>query len=487
MKRFLEKCKSLPLSPWLFVTFFFSHAFIRYFDWLRAKPVFIFYIVALLFTSLFFWVINRWLQSTAKTSFILVLWIWVVFYFNFYHTAITQLHLFAISSWLLIPVTAAVIGVIGFLVRRGKEAFFGKLNYFLNALFALFIIADVFEVAGVVYAKKNTLQFETDAALEQKPAGKTSDSLPDIYFMVFDEYASSSSLKENFGFDNSSLDTFLLNNGFYIASNAKSNYSLTVFSIASTLQLSYFKDMKEARYPDDYPAALEAMQTNKLFSLLEQQGYQISNHSIFNLGNYSTHQTNFFHKSAFTLLFDKSMVKLAKVLYLELTPKEQIESLNRLFAEVAAPAPNNKPQFKYLHVLLPHYPFIFEADGKIRSAIEYTRKKDNYFVERYLNQLVFTNKLIRNLITDINKNNPRKKIIVLEGDHGLRFPYINRKAGYDDYRKGSGPFRNLNAYYFFDRDYTQLYDSISPVNSFRVISSQYLGLPCGLLPDKSIF
>jgi hypothetical protein len=45
----------------------------------------------------------------------------------------------------------------------------------------------------------------------------------------------------------------------------------------------------------------------------------------------------------------------------------------------------------------------------------------------------------------------------------------------------------LNAYYFPDRDYGHLYDSITPVNTFRIILSQYFGADFGLLKDEAFF
>jgi len=45
----------------------------------------------------------------------------------------------------------------------------------------------------------------------------------------------------------------------------------------------------------------------------------------------------------------------------------------------------------------------------------------------------------------------------------------------------------LNAYYFSDGDYSDLYEDISPVNTFRLILNQYLGTELALLPDKHYF
>jgi hypothetical protein len=48
-------------------------------------------------------------------------------------------------------------------------------------------------------------------------------------------------------------------------------------------------------------------------------------------------------------------------------------------------------------------------------------------------------------------------------------------------------FSILNAYYLPGCDYSQLYDSISPVNTFRVILNHYFGTEFELLKDESFF
>jgi hypothetical protein len=45
----------------------------------------------------------------------------------------------------------------------------------------------------------------------------------------------------------------------------------------------------------------------------------------------------------------------------------------------------------------------------------------------------------------------------------------------------------LNAYYFPEQKYNQLYPGISPVNTFRVIFSEIFGQDLPLLPDSSFY
>lgn len=68
---------------------------------------------------------------------------------------------------------------------------------------------------------------------------KTPDKLPDIYYIIFDRYASAWTLKEIYNFNNSEFITYLSNKGFYIASESKSNYLRTGHSLASSLNMEF--------------------------------------------------------------------------------------------------------------------------------------------------------------------------------------------------------------------------------------------------------
>ena len=48
-------------------------------------------------------------------------------------------------------------------------------------------------------------------------------------------------------------------------------------------------------------------------------------------------------------------------------------------------------------------------------------------------------------------------------------------------------FSIMNAYYFPDKDYSSLYPSITPVNTFRVIFNKYFDENLPLLPDNNYF
>ena len=96
--------------------------------------------------------------------------------------------------------------------------------------------------------------------------------------------------------------------------------------------------------------------------------------------------------------------------------------------------------------------------------------------------MAYLNIELKEIINSILADSDRPTIIILQSDHGPR-SFLN----WDNIEKSN--FKEtlsiLNAYYFYDGNYDQLYEKISPVNSFRVIFDQYFGLEYNLLDDRS--
>jgi hypothetical protein len=110
-----------------------------------------------------------------------------------------------------------------------------------------------------------------------------------------------------------------------------------------------------------------------------------------------------------------------------------------------------------------------------------TRDED---VENYRRQLVFVNKKTRETIDDILSNSSKPTIIVLQADHGpgSTLDWENPDETFLKERMSI-----LNAYYLPDSDCKQLYDGITPVNTFRLIFNQCFHADYELLKDESYF
>jgi hypothetical protein len=136
---------------------------------------------------------------------------------------------------------------------------------------------------------------------------------------------------------------------------------------------------------------------------------------------------------------------------------------------------HEKPLFIYAHLMMPHDPYLFDEYGKIHEddSVFFFRLKN-----RYLGQLKYVNKLVVNTISTIFKNDTLSPppLIIIQGDHGFRYLPEN---GLQE------SMTIFNAYYFPDEDYSQIYDSISPVNTFRVIFNKYMGTRLPIMNDSS--
>src|SRR6202000_1611417 len=85
--------------------------------------------------------------------------------------------------------------------------------------------------------------YDRDNGIRYKPCDTCAN--PDIYFLLFDEYASSRALWQSLGYDKRGVDSFLLQRGFHIQYDSRSNYHYTPFSMASILNMSYLRGIKQ--------------------------------------------------------------------------------------------------------------------------------------------------------------------------------------------------------------------------------------------------
>ena len=139
------------------------------------------------------------------------------------------------------------------------------------------------------------------------------------------------------------------------------------------------------------------------------------------------------------------------------------------------------PKYIFAHFLLPHPPFIFEKDGTKPKNI---KNRGIGRDERYLNQLIYTNKILMKLIESLLNNSKHPPIIIIQSDHGPGYiDYINDEGLVDDnVRKKS---HIINAYYLPKSSKDLLYPIISPVNTFRIIFNLYFNSEYPLLKDET--
>lgn len=493
----LKRLTEYPIHILLLPVFFIWHIYNEYLVIIQPG-LYLEYLVYYLGLSLVLFITGKILYKDNRkagcwTSSLLI----IFFFWGTFHDFLRSLPVpgFFVSYVFLLSLVFILILLFSFLLRKKRSP--AMLNRFLNLLFILFV---TMEAALTVYKLANKEHLKKDWAyynepLKIAPTPVIDQQKPDIFFIVFDEYTSSKALQRYFGFDNSHIDSALQSNGFFISTGSQSNYNSTTLSLASTLNLQYFNRDLE-KWPHDAIALLRGSYSLKksfIPRLLEKQGYKILNYGLLDLQNHPAMAPQPLEEYKIKALSLETLWgRIQKEIlwnfttrlpgYTENRPPDtnyinrNRNNFNRFLSELNKES--SMPRFVVSHLLLPRRPAYIDRYGTPR-AISPTDFQDKNHDSLYLEQLLYANTLIDSLAEAANKVHARPLVLIIEGDHGNRYAAAGLK-----YRDKH--FMNLNVYYFSDKDYSLLYDSISPVNSFRVVLNKYFNAGLPLLKDSTI-
>ena len=312
-------------------------------------------------------------------------------------------------------------------------------------------------------------------------------SLPNIYFIVADSYPRSDYLRAYFDIDNTAFLDQMRERGFYVAERSRSNYPNTLPSLASTLNMDYLdngiatKGWEEGRY---YSALLSLIKENTVVAQLRDIGYEFVSIAS---GVFPTEIDN---ADRFIIPGIWRPTEYQQQL-IDSTPVRSI--LNRVkkrpyhhrvpfvFNTLEDIRSEGQPMFVFAHLLAPHLPHAYDADGNVLHAFP-------PYKEGWKQMTEFVNRRLISAVDTIRKHEPNS-VIIIEGDHGPRTTWqdtisnviMSWEGTWEDYIRDRSA--NLSTFYFPDQNYEGLYPEITPVNTFRVIFNKYFGTQFDLLED----
>lgn len=455
-------------------------------------------IIAPLVTAIFFTLLRLLLRNRHRAA---LLCSWGLILFFTYGHAYNYLeqnpilglglgrHRFMLPIW----VGLLVAGIILILRRDNNLPVLTASANMLTGFLLILPIAQLLTFAGqVIPALSQEQQPRANIDDLRLPEGQTP---PDVYYIILDTYTRGDIFQEIYEYDNTPFLNQLRGLGFYVASCSQANYSQTRLSLASSLNMEYLDEYlgEFSSHGEEMARILPLVHDSAVRQALEGLGYVTvsfetghiptqwedtdyylsSGGGVFsdaqNLGRLSEFEVMLLQNSAGLLLTDAAsglpqLLGDASHSYWQIYRERILYTLDRLDDVPTIQG----PKFVFAHILAPHPPYVFEADGKMAED-------EKGKIIGYRDQVAYVNTRLIPVLEAILAKSSTPPIIILQGDHGPdSFTPKDRLA-------------ILNAYYLPEVDKGHFYADISPVNSFRLVFNASFGGNYPLLEDTSYY
>lgn len=396
---------------------------------------------------------------------------------------------------LLLLVAWGILVVAGVIVAAGASRLPEGLTRTLNAVGACLVLLNAVPIilAGSETAHPARFTYPAVKGLQRSALAPERD----VYYLIFDRYAGAATLKDLYGFDNAPFLSWLEAHGFVVTEDALANYPQTTHSLASSLNMDYLGRIAEGEGTD---SSARTPLRNLLRSFAVSRTFQAMGYKYEHIGSWwagtfldSSADDNYTYGyyTEFSGAFMNTTALPAIFRQLRLGPsvdiyKQQWERVHYQADTLTDIASDPAPTFTFAHFTLPHPPYVFHADGTYAPT-----DPNRSITEAYVDQLRYTNSLIKQLVRTLQSTSPAP-IIVIQSDEGphppsidvtddtLRFPW-SKASDLELGRK----LRILNAYYLPGDPASEPYPTITPVNTFRLILNNYFDADIPLLSDRT--
>jgi hypothetical protein len=383
-------------------------------------------------------------------------------------------------------VLIAGVALFAWLLRSGRLPSY-PVGRFAGILGAALLAVGVFSAVSAYVRHADNAGPRSSTALDIELADVGADELPDIYYVVLDRYLAAPELADALDFDNGDFLGFLRSRGFHVADDARSNYAVTYMSLASSLNMRYIDDLTDdpayppsagQGVPRDREPFYDAIDDSRLVRVLHEHGYRYVH---FDSGWGATADTD----TADLVVRPDSSTEFTDILIatsvLHRLPAFDVQHtwyrrILNTFEQLGDVEPASEPTFAFAHIVTPHPPFVFEADGTLRT--ESTNEavagsEDGNVAPIYLDQLTYVNELLEGLVDELIAEEDRPRVIVLQSDHGAAY-HLGDDAG-DEATRRVRAHSILYAVRTPDGAPDGFDAQMTPVNTFRILLTD-LGL-----------
>jgi hypothetical protein len=399
---------------------------------------------------------------------------------------------------IVIPLLAILIPFLIYKTVKSKNDFNLTMKYITFSL----TILTLFLTFQIVLDERNTKKAETSTQLENEV--EQISNTPDIYYIILDGYARSDVLSNVYEYDNSKFIQNLRKMGFFVADNANSNYVQTFLSLTSTLNMTYLDSLPKqyGKDPQNKDAAISMLQNNLVSQKLKVKGYK----TISFASGWEGTDENY---SADVIYNEKRILKVmglgivtneTNMVFLQTTMLspfikevwgDQLRGkMLSIFEKLPDVAYMDGKKFVFAHILAPHPPYVFKADGSAVKNPKLDMLGDVFEdKEGYIDQLSYVTNQIQPVLQKILANSKNPPIIILQSDHGPASILGHPFNWIEPYNPEGLIERSaiLYAIYFPDKNYEKLSSETTPVNTYGIIFNKYFDENAVTLPNKVYF
>jgi len=450
------------------------------------RPLLIFLGITLVIYLLFRMLLRDWHRAAFVTS------MWTILFSTYGHLIafIKEKDAnissnYVLGSWLLLA------ALLLFLAIR-KSAKFSSATTSLNLIAAFLLIYPLYQVINISISKYQLTKDVSAASSSQYVNPVNTDKLPDVYYIILDSYTRADLMQQAYKFDNSAFVADLEKMGFYVAKCSQSNYMRTDIALASALNMDYIQNLSDKFKEDTYNRTqlFELLKHSSVRKILETAGYktiayatgfpwsELDDANIFLSPSPLWSDLTDFEEMLLNTTMARVMEDSGKIDSFQISSQHYRERTRYDFDSIPDVVKMPGQKFVFIHVISPHPPFVFGPDGQPTDPALFHNEDDkitsSMYAEGYTNQVSYLNKRVKEAMDTIITASKIPPVIIIQGDHGPWMQSDNKR------------FWILNAYYL-PGHIDQLYPTISPVNSFRLVLSDYLGMDYPILADKSYF
>jgi len=398
------------------------------------------------------------------------------------------------AHYIIFPIWLIIITALVYLIIKTRKDL-NKFTRFLNITATLLVVFQLLS-AGYTIASRPS----AESASAPKTSVVKPEYLPDIYYLILDGYGRADVLKNIYNVDNSDFLNGLRKRGFFIADSSHSNYCATVQSLTSTLNLDYVHHLGKFN-PNafDRTPMARMLADNRVFRVLKELDYKMvafaSGHTPTQLEN-----ADYYFSPGLTLSeFQNILLNFTPVPFLFQSGKNQFDlhrdRIGYIFDKLGELDNIESPKIVFAHFISPHPPFVFDKDGnKTQRQWPFSfADGDHYtiqggttaeYIEGYRGQLFYISQKVLETVDKIIEKSEVPPVIIMQGDHGPGSGlYWEDATRTDMYER----FSIFNAYYLPGADSDIISDTITPINSFRVVLNQYFGTSLEMLPGYSYY